>query len=51
MYDQGLFSRGKAWLYSHRGTGVYGFPIRIGVRSEIAVLSLVPDGADRGGGW
>jgi predicted MPP superfamily phosphohydrolase len=51
LYDQGLFSRGKAWLYSHRGTGVYGFPMRIGVRSEIAVLSLVPDGADRTGGW
>jgi predicted MPP superfamily phosphohydrolase len=44
MYDQGLFARGRAWLYSHRGTGVYGFPMRMGVPSEIAVLSLVPDG-------
>jgi uncharacterized protein len=51
MYDQGLFSRGKAWLYSHRGTGVYGFPMRVGVPSEIAVLSLVPEGADRTAGW
>lgn len=50
MYDQGLFARGGAWLYSHRGTGVYGFPMRIGVPSEIAVLSLVPEGADRIGG-
>lgn len=50
MYDQGLFVRGKAWLYSHRGTGVYGFPMRMGVPSEIAVLSLVPDGADPTGG-
>ena len=43
MYDQGLFTRGKARLYSHRGTGVYGFPLRIGVPSEIAVLDLVPE--------
>ena len=50
MYDQGLFARGKAWLYSHRGTGVYGFPMRIGVRSEIAVLSLVPEAVNRTGG-
>lgn len=50
MYDQGLFARGKAWLYSHRGTGVYGFPMRMGVPSEIAVLELVPEGADRTGG-
>jgi predicted MPP superfamily phosphohydrolase len=46
MYDQGLFTRGKAWLYSHRGTGVYGFPMRLGVPAEVAVLSLVPEGAD-----
>jgi predicted MPP superfamily phosphohydrolase len=53
MYDQGLFARGKARLYSHRGTGVYGFPMRIGVPSEIAVLSLLPDGGDRteGDAW
>lgn len=50
MYDQGLFTRGKGRLYSHRGTGVYGFPMRVGVPSEIAVLSLVPEGADRTGG-
>ena len=50
MYDQGLFARGKAWLYSHRGTGLYGFPMRMGVPAEIAVLSLVPEGADPTGG-
>lgn len=49
MYDQGLFARGRGWLYSHRGTGVYGFPMRIGVPSEIVVLNLVPVGADRTG--
>jgi predicted MPP superfamily phosphohydrolase len=42
MYDQGLFVRGPAQLYSHRGTGVYGFPLRIGVPAEISVLDLVP---------
>ena len=42
MYDQGLFVCGKAKLYSHRGTGVYGFPLRLGVPAEIAVLDLVP---------
>lgn len=43
LYDQGLFARGRRRLYSHRGTGVYGFPLRIGVPAEIAVLDLVPD--------
>lgn len=46
MYDQGLFTRGTAWLYSHRGTGVYGFPMRVGVPAEIAVLTLVPQDRD-----
>ncbi|MEZ5293660.1 MAG: metallophosphoesterase [Vicinamibacterales bacterium] len=46
LYDQGLFARGAAWLYSHRGTGVYGFPIRVGVPAEIAVLDLAPAGAE-----
>lgn len=44
LYDQGLFARGRRRLYSHRGTGVYGFPLRLGVPAEIAVLDLVPDG-------
>jgi len=44
-YDQGLFVRGRRRLYSHRGTGVYGFPLRIGVPPEIAVLDLVPEAA------
>ncbi|MEZ5284790.1 MAG: metallophosphoesterase [Vicinamibacterales bacterium] len=46
MYDQGLFARGHGRLYSHCGTGVYGFPMRLGVPAEIAVLTLVPAGAD-----
>jgi predicted MPP superfamily phosphohydrolase len=52
-YDQGLFARGRAWLYSHRGTGVYGFPLRVGVPAEIAVLTLAPaaDAGQGGGAW
>lgn len=45
FYDQGLFAHGRRRLYSHRGTGVYGFPLRIGVPPEIAVLDLRPDDA------
>ena len=45
LYDQGLFARGAARLYSHRGTGLYGFPLRLGVPAEIAVLDLVPERA------
>ncbi len=48
MYDQGLYHRGEHWLYSHRGTGLYGFPARLGVPAEVAVLDLVPEAeADR----
>jgi predicted MPP superfamily phosphohydrolase len=46
MYDQGQFKRGECTLYVHRGTGVYGFPIRIGVPAEIAVIELVPEEVD-----
>ena len=38
--DQGLYGRGSLRLYSHRGTGHYGFPLRIGVASEHSLLSL-----------
>ncbi|HVN37710.1 MAG TPA: metallophosphoesterase [Myxococcota bacterium] len=39
--DHGLFSRGAERLYVHRGTGFYGFPLRIGVPGEHSVLELV----------
>jgi predicted MPP superfamily phosphohydrolase len=42
MYDQGLFRRGASQLYAHRGTGVYGFPVRIGVPAEVALITLQP---------
>lgn len=40
MYDQGLFHRHQSVLYAHRGTGVYGFPLRMGVPAEIAVVTV-----------
>jgi predicted MPP superfamily phosphohydrolase len=39
--DHGLFARGASRLYVHRGTGFYGFPLRMGVPGEASVLELV----------
>ena len=39
--DHGLFGHGPNRLYVHRGTGFYGFPLRIGVPGEASVLELV----------
>ncbi|MGH0030046.1 MAG: metallophosphoesterase [Myxococcota bacterium] len=41
--DHGLFARGENRLYVHRGTGFYGFPLRVGVPGELSVLELVPE--------
>ncbi len=38
--DHGLWARGKARLYVHRGTGHYGFPVRVGVPAEESVLQI-----------
>ncbi len=38
--DHGLFARGSNRLYVHRGTGFYGFPLRVGVPGELSVLEL-----------
>jgi predicted MPP superfamily phosphohydrolase len=38
--DHGLFARGRSRLYVHRGTGFYGFPLRVGVPGEHSVLEL-----------
>lgn len=38
--DHGLWARGTDRLYVHRGTGHYGFPIRLGVSSEESVLHI-----------
>lgn len=39
--DQGLFARGGSRLYVHRGTGFYGFPLRVGVPAEHSLLEVV----------
>jgi uncharacterized protein len=49
MPDHGLWARGTDRLYVHRGTGHYGFPLRLGVPSEesvLAVHSLTHHGAE-----
>jgi predicted MPP superfamily phosphohydrolase len=38
--DHGLFAHGANRLYVHRGTGFYGFPLRIGVPGEASVLEV-----------
>ncbi len=38
--DHGLFAQGTNRLYVHRGTGFYGFPLRVGVPSELSILEL-----------
>jgi hypothetical protein len=38
--DQGLWARGTDRLYVHRGTGHYGFPLRLGVSAEESVLEV-----------
>jgi predicted MPP superfamily phosphohydrolase len=38
--DHGLFARGASRLYVHRGTGFYGFPLRIGVPGEASLLEI-----------
>jgi predicted MPP superfamily phosphohydrolase len=40
--DHGLFARGPGRLYVHRGTGFYGFPLRVGVPGEASLLEVVP---------
>lgn len=39
--DHGLFARGSSRLYVHRGTGFYGFPLRVGVPGEASLLEYV----------
>ncbi len=38
--DHGLFAAGQNRLYVHRGTGHYGFPLRIGVPGEASRLEI-----------
>jgi predicted MPP superfamily phosphohydrolase len=38
--DHGLWARGRDRLYVHRGTGHYGFPLRVGVPAEHSLLQV-----------
>ena len=38
--DHGLFAKGCNRLYVHRGTGFYGFPLRMGVPGEASILEV-----------
>jgi predicted MPP superfamily phosphohydrolase len=41
--DHGLWGRGRDRLYVHRGTGLYGFPLRVGVPAEESLLRIHRD--------
>ena len=38
--DHGFWARGTDRMYVHRGTGHYGFPLRLGVPAEESVLRV-----------
>lgn len=38
--DHGLWARGRNRMYVHRGTGHYGFPVRLGVPAEEGVIHV-----------
>lgn len=40
MPDHGFWGRGKDRLYVHRGTGHYGFPLRLGVPGEESLVRV-----------
>lgn len=40
MPDHGFWARGRERLYVHRGTGHYGFPLRLGVPAEHGLLRV-----------
>ena len=38
--DHGLWAQGRGRLYVHRGTGHYGFPVRLGVPAEQSEIRI-----------
>jgi predicted MPP superfamily phosphohydrolase len=44
--DHGFWARGSDRLYVHRGTGHYGFPLRIGVPAENSLLRVHAPGLE-----
>jgi len=50
--DHGLWRQGKNLLYVHRGTGFYGFPLRLGVSGEDSLVTItVPNSGGNHNGW
>eukprot|EP01062_Namystynia_karyoxenos_P067127 TRINITY_DN60_c1_g1_i1.p1 TRINITY_DN60_c1_g1~~TRINITY_DN60_c1_g1_i1.p1 ORF type:complete len:514 (+),score=142.85 TRINITY_DN60_c1_g1_i1:79-1542(+) len=45
--DHGMWAAGGNLCYSHRGTGLYGFPVRLGVPNEESLLIIYPGGRGR----
>jgi predicted MPP superfamily phosphohydrolase len=45
LLDQGLFARGDMRLFVTRCVGFYGYPMRVGIPPEIAVLVLRTPGS------
>lgn len=43
----GLHRVGRMWVYTSRGTGHWGPPLRLGAPSEITLLTLMPDEGGR----
>jgi predicted MPP superfamily phosphohydrolase len=41
-YVAGLYRHDKTWVYVNQGTGYWGPPVRVGVPSEITLLTLRP---------
>lgn len=42
-YDSGLYRVNETWLYTNRGIGVIGPPVRLNCRPEITEITLVAD--------
>jgi predicted MPP superfamily phosphohydrolase len=38
--DHGFWARGTDRMYVHRGTGHYGFPLRLGVPAEESLIRV-----------
>jgi uncharacterized protein len=44
IYDQGRYRVGESWLYTTRGIGVIGPPVRFNCRPEVSLLTLAAQG-------
>lgn len=45
-YIAGLYNYNSTWLYVNRGTGYWGPPLRLGIPSEITVITLTGESTD-----